>query len=384
MSRQFDDKHKKNGTTKDPMPSANHGIQRKADEINNREKMLQLQAGLGNQATHDLLANAEGSTIQRAALPESLKSGMEHLSGMDLSDVQVHYNSDKPSQMQAHAFARGSDIHLAPGQEKHLPHEAWHTVQQKQGRVKPTGSIGGSPVNDDKSLEREADTMAIRAQMAAQPMAFGASPSNAPYVAQRAALPKGIEAHVEELMDLKGNIEDFGQNKGAPLSNYMENADIWATDTRFSAFRKYEEFYAGELESDLGNTDISFGADTTMDTDVQSQAPSGTARFVEVKVVSGSWPQLSKNVLNARSQLSERVAANGQGIAHVSLSDVFYAHTQQDKGWNHDETNKRVDAYLTKNMKKKFKSQVNTKFMVRVNDLVKKEFWDVDVSKYHV
>jgi hypothetical protein len=26
-----------------------------------------------------------------------------------------------------------------PGQEQHLPHEAWHVVQQKQGRVKPTG-----------------------------------------------------------------------------------------------------------------------------------------------------------------------------------------------------------------------------------------------------
>jgi len=50
----------------------------------------------------------------------------------------VHYNSDKPAQLQAHAYAQGTDIHLASGQEKHLPHEAWHVVQQKQGRVKPT------------------------------------------------------------------------------------------------------------------------------------------------------------------------------------------------------------------------------------------------------
>ena len=32
----------------------------------------------------------------------------------------------------------GQDIHIGPGQEQHLPHEAWHVVQQKRNRVKPT------------------------------------------------------------------------------------------------------------------------------------------------------------------------------------------------------------------------------------------------------
>ncbi len=55
-----------------------------------------------------------------------------------MKDVKVNYNSPKPAQLQAHAYAQGTDIHVSPGQEKHLPHEAWHVVQQKQGRVKPT------------------------------------------------------------------------------------------------------------------------------------------------------------------------------------------------------------------------------------------------------
>lgn len=71
-------------------------------------------------------------------LPNQLKAGVENLSGQSLDDVKVHYNSGKPSQLQAHAFAQGNQIHIAPGQEKHLPHEAWHVAQQKQGRVKPT------------------------------------------------------------------------------------------------------------------------------------------------------------------------------------------------------------------------------------------------------
>ena len=93
-------------------------------------------------------------------LPDSLKTGIENLSGLAMDDVKVHYNSNQPAQLQAHAYAQGTAIHLAPGQEKHLPHEAWHVVQQKQGRVKPTLQLKGKiNVNDNKGLEKEADVM---------------------------------------------------------------------------------------------------------------------------------------------------------------------------------------------------------------------------------
>jgi hypothetical protein len=97
-------------------------------------------------------------------LPDNLKSGIENLSGYSMDDVKVHYNSDKPAQLQAHAYAQGTDVHLASGQEKHLPHEAWHVVQQKQGRVKPTMHMKGKVnVNDDVGLEKEADRMGEKA-----------------------------------------------------------------------------------------------------------------------------------------------------------------------------------------------------------------------------
>src|SRR5690606_32616214 len=93
-------------------------------------------------------------------LPDNLKSGVENLSGYSMDDVNVHYNSDQPAQLDAHAYAQGTDIHIAPGQEEHLPHEAWHVVQQKQGRVKPTMQMKGNvSVNDDEGLEKEADVM---------------------------------------------------------------------------------------------------------------------------------------------------------------------------------------------------------------------------------
>lgn len=107
-------------------------------------------------------------TVQRnvnnTGLPDSLKNGIENLSGYSMDDVKVHYNSSQPATLQAHAYAQGTDIHIAPGQEKHLPHEAWHVVQQKQGRVKPTMQMKGNvPVNDNEGLEKEADSMGSRA-----------------------------------------------------------------------------------------------------------------------------------------------------------------------------------------------------------------------------
>lgn len=97
-------------------------------------------------------------------LPGGLKSGVEALSGMSLDNVKVHYNSSRPAQLSALAYAQGSDIHIAPGEERHLPHEAWHVVQQAQGRVQPTMQMkGGVAVNDDAGLEREADVMGGKA-----------------------------------------------------------------------------------------------------------------------------------------------------------------------------------------------------------------------------
>jgi hypothetical protein len=100
-------------------------------------------------------------------LPRALRRGVERLSGFDMSGVRVQYDSSKPARIGALAYTRGQDIEVAPGQEHCLPHEAWHVVQQMQGRVRPTIQAKGVEVNDDTALEREADVMGARAQRAA-------------------------------------------------------------------------------------------------------------------------------------------------------------------------------------------------------------------------
>jgi len=77
----------------------------------------------------------------KTGLPDQLKTGVESLSGYSMNDVHVHYNSSKPAQLQAFAYTQGTEIHVAPGQERHLPHEARHVLQQKQERVKPTAQM---------------------------------------------------------------------------------------------------------------------------------------------------------------------------------------------------------------------------------------------------
>ncbi|MBW8874117.1 MAG: DNA/RNA non-specific endonuclease [Acidobacteria bacterium] len=89
-------------------------------------------------------------------LPGPLRAHLEWASGVNLGGLRVYHNSPEPAQYRALAFLRGNAIHLAPGEDEQLPHEAWHAVQQRQGRVKPTGQIENVALNDDRGLEREA------------------------------------------------------------------------------------------------------------------------------------------------------------------------------------------------------------------------------------
>ena len=132
----------------------------------------------------------------RTGLPDRLKAGVEARSGLSLDRVRVHTNSDQPAQLNAHAFTRGTDIHVAPRQERHLPHEAWHVVQQAQGRVRPTISVAGESVNDDAALEREADTLgAASAAHGAKVFSDGAPnlPTPGPTAMAGAAVQRVIE-----------------------------------------------------------------------------------------------------------------------------------------------------------------------------------------------
>ena len=148
-------------------------LMREVGLIKDRTEQMQrkVHSGGGSEGEQDMVHGkdfSEGEAVHRkeeneAGLPGDLKKGIEILSGLSMENVRVNYNSDKPAQIGAAAYTQGPEIFVAPGQDKRIPHEAWHVVQQSQGRVKPTMQLGSVQINNDEGLELEADNMGDRA-----------------------------------------------------------------------------------------------------------------------------------------------------------------------------------------------------------------------------
>lgn len=135
--------------------------QKKSGRLTTSTPVSHLAAAVGNAAALQMLNEPE-PRANHTGIPDSMKQQFERSSGLAFDDVKVHYNSDKPSRLQALAYTQGSSVYLGPGQERHLPHELGHVVQQKQHRVKPTGNLQGMAVNTSPALEQEADAIAAR------------------------------------------------------------------------------------------------------------------------------------------------------------------------------------------------------------------------------
>lgn len=189
-------------------------------------------------------------------LPDNLKSGVENLSGISMDGVKVHYNSAKPQQLNALAYAQGNDIHVGSGQEKHLPHEAWHVVQQRQGRVKPTMQMKGVVVNNESELEKEADEMgklAVEGKETGKVFSSGGVNPDPPV--QRFEAPGHEAAERTALTEKRGDGKEFTNEEASMtyFGNWMRDmnqlmvpafTDIVGADGAFAlikvlAFKKF-------------------------------------------------------------------------------------------------------------------------------------------------
>ena len=107
----------------------------------------------------------KGKKKKEGNLPEDLREKMENSLNADFSDVEVHENSSDAKNLNAIAYTQGNEIHFAPGKyqprtkngQELLGHELTHVEQQRRGRVKPTIQYKGMPLNNENSLEKEAD-----------------------------------------------------------------------------------------------------------------------------------------------------------------------------------------------------------------------------------
>ena len=108
-----------------------------------------MEAKLQQQAPQKAQTNKPNLT----GIPTQMKLDFERRSGLSFDDVRVHYNSDKPAQLQALAYTQGTQVYVGPGQEGHV-------VQQKSRLITPTLTVHSYRINTDSKLEKEADLFA--------------------------------------------------------------------------------------------------------------------------------------------------------------------------------------------------------------------------------
>lgn len=193
--------------------------------------------------------------VNRTGLPDGLKAGLESISGMSMDAVRVHYGSPEPARIQAHAFADGTNIHLAPGQERHLPHEAWHVVQQAEGRVRPTLDLGGTAVNDDPGLEREADRMGDASAALGRTAASGPAAAGP---ASPVAAPQG--GTVQGVFDIKA-----GALKGSYKTSGGKDTNALVDAVKLAIGDDLASGWIGNLRGWAGKGEGPYGWDTTVE-----------------------------------------------------------------------------------------------------------------------
>ena len=127
-------------------------------------------ASIQRKAAGDLpSAQLKESDGAGSALPAQTQQKMERSFGADFSDVRVHQGA-QATEMGAHAYAQGANLHFAPGQynpgsqsgDALIGHELTHVVQQKSGKVSSPQGKGASVVADH-GLESQADRAGDRA-----------------------------------------------------------------------------------------------------------------------------------------------------------------------------------------------------------------------------
>lgn len=309
--------------------------------IDNSPRLMQ-QKGFGDSAVQrQEYVRAPNDT----GLPDGLKAGVETLSGMSMDHVKVHYNSAQPAQLNALAYAQGSDIHVAPGQEQHLPHEAWHVVQQAQGRVKPTTQLNGDvPVNDNEALEAEADVMGAKAVqlrvqdgLESKSAASGTSLKSSPV--QPLASNQPIAQLTTKITHKLGTVPFGGQNYmvGKKMTATLDPEDVVTgsatTSDNYDWMKGIRAYYsaAGVIRGHLLNHDLGgYGVPENL-YPISSMANSQHSDRVEQKVKG----ELSQSASNTKKEISYQVVVNEMGP-----SETPYEKAEFDCTWIDEDGNK--------------------------------------------
>jgi hypothetical protein len=291
---------------------------------------IQLKAENGQNSGMDLQENkdkafqlSQNPDSRTSSLPNNIKSNAESISGFSLDDVKVHYNSEKPAQLNAYAYAQGNDIHIEKGQEKHVAHEAWHVVQQKQGIVNQTSQMKDKQkINSDSSLEQEADIMASAIS--------AGSPSD--------SKPDGkpIQKSMSPNSPIQRQVRVSGGSKKIKEKEYLPGGAKESVGSKFNV---------GNLISDPIKRAF------TNETELENYANGSTDYIGDVKTASAGtyWYRLPKNKLTVLGEYHHNADGNVPDVINGFGTSRFkyepFNEVQNIGAINnpHDSTNARID-----------------------------------------
>lgn len=149
------------GTNSDFISQLKTGMKNRPES----KQAAQLQAG-ADQHTTQLKDEREGTSGMDNDLATGVEQEFAKETGkqVSLAGTKVTKNSSKPADVNAEAVAQGNEVDLAAGKGQHEGHELTHILQQKADMVKPTKTVNGTPVNDDRGLEAQADRIGAKAK----------------------------------------------------------------------------------------------------------------------------------------------------------------------------------------------------------------------------
>jgi exonuclease VII small subunit len=250
-------------------------------------------------------------------LPVPLRRAIECLGGYDMRDVRVHYDSPAPARVGARAFACGSAIHLGPGAESALAHEAWHVVQQKQGRTPATTVLDGTALNDDPRLEVEADLMGALALRLCNTL----SQARGQHPRQRLRRQRIATPTLQRLVTINGTRYSGMEEDFLKLCKYV-NAALYNRlgDAGLTLFRN--EIMA-QILVDFVQEDIVFVNDNELLAEIAIRNVGYQAETAMRKLMNDNMKPLAKNLVRKHSR-TEAARAQWAKDEVIQYSDRKY------------------------------------------------------------
>lgn len=218
-------------------------------------------AAPGHHSNHRDNQSAQAHRPNHTGVPDKLKNHLEAHGGYDLSDLRVHRNSSFPTRVHAHAYTQGNNIFLAAGQEHLLAHEAWHAVQQKQGRVNPASPLNA--INAEPHLEHEANSIMatpVAPEMMRSALMQRSTPASAIQLApnqEGTCDPETLLAEVRQLeadgLSRSEILDRVSENHGGNIDRYFYTDRYgWVDIRHFGAAGSYAQSTGSVVAEGLG------------------------------------------------------------------------------------------------------------------------------------